>query len=220
MRERSTTVRSLHDLGLATWFGGSLMGAIGVNAAAAEVDDPRERARVANAAWARWTPVNAAAIAAHVVGAALLTWGNKGRLASQAGVARAAIAKGALTAAALGATAYARMLGQRVIEAGDVPVEAGTEPSAATPPDVAGAQRQLKALQWAVPGLTGGTLVLNALMGEQQRPRDVFGGLVQRVSPPIALASAGAGGLTLLGYSLRRRKIAGKAVVEPADRAA
>lgn len=34
MSSRNTVVRSLHDLGAAAWFGGSLMGAVGVNGAA------------------------------------------------------------------------------------------------------------------------------------------------------------------------------------------
>src|SRR4051812_21266058 len=34
LSERNTLVRSLHDLGLAAWFGGSLMGAVGLNGAA------------------------------------------------------------------------------------------------------------------------------------------------------------------------------------------
>ena len=34
-------------------------------------------------------------------------------------------------------------------------------------------------LQWVIPGLTGAALVLNALMGEQQRPQQVTGGLLQ-----------------------------------------
>ena len=38
--------RSLHDLGLAAWFGGSLMGVVGVNGAAAKVDEPKQRLRV------------------------------------------------------------------------------------------------------------------------------------------------------------------------------
>ena len=33
MSSRNTVVRTLHDLGLAAWFGGSLMGAVGVNGA-------------------------------------------------------------------------------------------------------------------------------------------------------------------------------------------
>jgi hypothetical protein len=49
MSERNTVVRSLHDLGLGMWFGGSLAGAVGFNGAAAEVPDERLRLRVANA---------------------------------------------------------------------------------------------------------------------------------------------------------------------------
>ena len=39
----NTVARTLHDLGLAAWFGGSLMGATGVNGAAAVVEDPTQR---------------------------------------------------------------------------------------------------------------------------------------------------------------------------------
>ncbi len=66
MAQRNTLAHAMHDIGLAAWFGGSLMGAIGVNGAAADVDDPRQRARVANAGWDRWTPFNAVAIGAHL----------------------------------------------------------------------------------------------------------------------------------------------------------
>ncbi len=211
MAETNTLSRALHDIGLAGWFGGSLMGAVGVNAAAGTVDESGQRARVANAGWARWTPVNAGFIAAHLVGAGRLTWANKGRLTAQKGVAGATIAKGALTVAALGATAYARVVGQRVIEAGDVPVESGTEPGAQTPSDIAQAQRQLKALQWAIPGLTGGVLVLNALMGEQQRPKQVFSGIAERLAPPAALAGAAGSATTFLaarrGKKRSRRRV-------------
>ena len=77
MSERNTVVRSLHDLGLAVWLGGSLMGAVGLNGAVQEVSDRSERLRVANAGWARWAPVNAAAIGAHLVGGAGLLQANK-----------------------------------------------------------------------------------------------------------------------------------------------
>jgi hypothetical protein len=183
MAQRNTVARSLSEVGLAAWFGGSLMGAIGVNGAAAEVDQPVQRARVANAGWSRWTPVNLAAIAAHVAGSAMLTVGNKGRLAGQKGVATTAIAKTAVTAGALGATAYARALGQKMIEAGDVPVEGGTEPSTTTPPEIASVQRKLNVLQWAIPALTGSLLVMDSLMGEQQRPSEAAGGIVSRILP-------------------------------------
>jgi hypothetical protein len=179
--ENNTLARTLHDAGLAAWFGGSLMGAIGLNGAAAEVDDARQRARVANAGWARWTPVNLSAIGAHLVGSAALTWANKSRLAGQSGVAGVATMKTVVTLAALATTGYARILGQKVMNAGDVPVEGGTSPSAATPPDVAGAQRKLDGLQWVIVGLTGALLALNARMGEQQRPQEVTRGVLRRV---------------------------------------
>jgi hypothetical protein len=180
---RQHRCRTLHDLGLAAWFGGSLMGATGVNGAAAVVQDPTQRLRVANSGWARWTPLNLAGIAAHLAGGAVLTGANKGRLAGQQGVATASTVKAALTVAALGTTAYARVLGKQLERAGDVPVEGGTTPNPATPDEVARAQRQLTVLQWMIPALTGGLLVVNARMGEQQRPTQVTKGLVQRLLP-------------------------------------
>jgi hypothetical protein len=179
----NTLSRSLHDLGLATWFGGSLMGAVGLNGAAAQVEEPKQRLRVADAGWNRWTPVNLAGIAAHLAGGAVLLGANKGRVAGQQGVASATVVKTALTGAALAATAWSRALGAKLDKAGEVPVEGSTEPGVATPDDVAKAQRQLKVLQWVIPALTGAMLVVNARMGEQQRPAQVSGGLLGRLRP-------------------------------------
>ena len=183
MTADNTFPRSLHDLGLATWFGGSLMGAVGLNGAAAEVEEPKQRLRVANSGWNRWTPVNLAGITAHVAGGLVLLGANKGRVASQQGVAKATVIKTALTGAALAATAWSRALGAKLDQAGEVPVEGGTEPSGDTPEDVAKAQRQLKVLQWVIPALTGAVLVLNARMGEQQHPAQITGGLLGRLRP-------------------------------------
>jgi ankyrin repeat protein len=179
----NTVSRSLHDVGLAAWFGGSLMGAVGLNGAAAQVGEPKQRLRVATAGWNRWTPVNLAGIAAHVAGGAVLLAANKGRVASQQGVASATVVKTALTGAALAATAWSRALGAKLDAAGEVPVEGGADPSGDTPEVVAKAQRQLKVLQWVIPALTGAVLVINARMGEQQRPAQVTGGLRDRLRP-------------------------------------
>ena len=183
MAADNTLSRSLHDVGLAAWFGGSLMGAVGLNGAAAQVDEPKQRLRVANSGWDRWTPVNLVGIAAHLAGGAVLLAANKGRLASQQSVGRTTVVKTALTGAALAATAWSRALGAKLEEAGEVPVQGGTDPSADTPEDVAKAQRQLKVLQWVIPALTGAVLVVNARMGEQQRPAQVAGGLLGRLRP-------------------------------------
>ena len=194
MAQRNTLAHFLHDAGLAAWFGGTLMGAIGVNGAAADVDDPRQRARVANAGWARWTPVNALAIGAHLVGGAQLLKENKGRVATQQGVLANTNAKLALTAAALGATAYSRVLGKKMQSAGDVPVAGGTSPTASTPPEVAKAQKQLTALQWAIPALTGGILASSSLHEEQQRGSEVFKGTVKGLPGFLATTATGLAG--------------------------
>ncbi len=183
MADDNSVARSLHDLGLAAWFGGSLMGAVGVNGAAAQVDEPKQRLRVANAGWNRWTPVNLAAIAAHLAGGAVLLTANKGRVAGQQGVAQATAVKTGLTVLALGATAWARALGAKLDRAGEIPVEGGTDPSGDTPEDVAKAQQQLKYLQWGIPLLTGAMLIVNARMGEQQRPTQASGGMFRRLLP-------------------------------------
>ncbi len=180
---RDTMSRSLHDLGLAAWFGGTLANAIALNPASAEATTSSDTGAVANVGWDRWTPVNAAAIGAHVIGSLGQLAGNKGRLTGQRGVGRMALLKTGLTAAALGVTAYSRALGQRVSEETDVPVESGTEPTAATPKQIADAQRQLRALQWAVPAITGALVVVSAFAGEQQRPQSVLQGVLDRVTP-------------------------------------
>ena len=178
---RNTLSRTLHDVGLAAWFGGSLMGAVGLNAAAGAVDDPAQRGRVANEGWDRWTPLNAGAIGAHLLGGAAILAANRKRVAGQKGVAGMTAAKTLMTGAALGVTAYSRVLGRKVASQKDMPVGSGTDSIAQTPDDVAKAQQQLKALQWAVPATTAAILALNSYAGEQQRPSEVNKGMRGRV---------------------------------------
>jgi hypothetical protein len=203
-QDNNTLARSLHDLGLAAWFGGSLMGAVGLNDAVATVDQPQQRLRVANAGWARWTPVNLVGIAAHRAGGTVLLAGNKGppghpagsgqRHYGQGGGDRASLGGHGLVAGACGATDPGRG-------------RAGGGWDHALRCDAAGAGRgaaQLTVLQWVIPGLTGVALVLNALMGEQQRPQQVTSGLLQGLRsrlPVVALAGTG-----LLVRARSRRK--------------
>jgi hypothetical protein len=182
MSSRNTVVRSLHDLGAAAWFGGSLMGAVGVNGSAGAVRDSKDRARVAAVGWAKWAPVNAAAIGAHLLGGGGLLYANRHRAKHQPGVTGNTVAKVLLTGAALGATAYSGVLGAKTGE-GDGHAAAGaTEPSASTPKDVASAQHQLRYLQWALPVLTGSLVVLGAQQGEQQRPGQVLAGVANTLT--------------------------------------
>jgi hypothetical protein len=181
MSERNTVLRSMHDIGLAGWFGGSLMGAVGLNGAAAQAANPAERLQIASAGWDRWAPVNLAAIGAHLVGAAGILVFEAPRVATQKGVGAMSVAKTALTVAALGATAYSRLAGKKMEKAGGAPVEGTTEPAPSTPEDVSGAQRQQRVAQWMTPVLTGALLVVSSLAGEQQKPSSVRRGVGARV---------------------------------------
>lgn len=172
--------RSLHDVGLAAWFGGTLANAVALNRAAGNAGGEHSAGAVANAGWDRWTPVNAAAIGAHLVGSVGQLGGNRDRLKGQQGVASMSLVKTGLTVAALAITGYSRIVGRKVSQAGAVPVGDATTPTQETPPQVAAAQKQLTALQWAVPILTGALVIVSAFAGEQQRPQAVLAGLGQR----------------------------------------
>src|SRR2546430_2227926 len=57
MSDQHTVLRSMHDTGLAAWFGGSLMGVVGLNGAVAEADQPTEPLHISAVGWKRWAPV-------------------------------------------------------------------------------------------------------------------------------------------------------------------
>jgi hypothetical protein len=189
-----TVVRLMHDLGAATWFGGSLMGATGLNGAAAELDDPTQRARASTAGWSRWAPVGGAAVITHLLGAGGLAVTDSPRVVSQRGVGRSTAVKTGLTAAGLGVSAWSAALNRKMASAGDVPVAGATEVSASTPEDVAKAMRQLKLVQWLNPLVAGAVIATGSWQSEQQRATQVVPGVVKRVgtSPALALPLVGA----------------------------
>jgi hypothetical protein len=182
MNDRHTTIRTLHDVGAAVWMGGSLMGAVGLNGASQDVADAGERTLIASSGWARWAPVSAAAIAAHLAGGLGLLIVNRGRVAGQSGVTSNTVIKTVVTVAALGATAYSGLLGARIARAGRVPAEGGTEPAQNTPDEVAATLKQQRLLQWAIPALTGTMIAMGAQQGEQQRPTQMWSGMAGKLS--------------------------------------
>ncbi len=182
MSEKNTVVRSMHDLGLAAWFGGGLMGAIGLNGAAAGASKPSERLELSADGWARWAPVNAAAIGAHVVGGLGLIAANRGRLENQPGAKSNTVVKSVLTLAAVGLTAYSGMLGKKVAEHSDQGGIGATEPHPGASEELESAQKQLKLVQWATPAVTGVLIVMAAAQGEQQRPQSLVRQQVNRFS--------------------------------------
>lgn len=163
--------RVLDMVGLAAWFGGSLVGTVAL-ANGSDNDDLGYE----NEVWRRWSPVQTAAIAAHLVGSAKLATTNKGRLGAQRGVPSVAIVKGVCTVGALGATFYASRLGREAYQEAQ---QDGEEPAA----DRAATLRRLRRVQMAVPVLTGAMIVADARLGEQQRPAQVLKGMAERMVP-------------------------------------
>ena len=176
MPTNSTLSRSLHDLGLAAWFGGNLMGAVSLNKATSAATDPSERSRLDSIGWSAWWPVQGTAIAAHLVGSVGMLRADRGRVATDRGAASNTALKTALTVAAIATSAASGVLGAKVAQDSPVPVQGATEPGAATPPDTAAAQRGLKPLQWVNPALTGVLVVLAAQQSEQQRTSSLLRG--------------------------------------------
>jgi hypothetical protein len=159
----STAVRATHLVTNAAWFGGSLMGAVGLNPAARRPDTEQERVEVSGTGWERWGPVQGAAIGLHLLSGLAILADNRNRVASHPPTTAAVVVKTALTGAALASTAAAYVYGTRL---GDASGEDGhrRDPQAAED-----ARSKLAWLQWATPALTGALLVLDAQLGEQQR---------------------------------------------------
>lgn len=159
----STTVRATHLVTNGAWFGGSLMGAVGLNAASQEPDTERERVAVSGTGWERWGPVQGAAIGLHLLSGLAILADNRHRVVSHTSTRASVVAKTVITAAAVASTAAAYVYGTRL---GDASGEDGhpRDPQAAE-----AASRKLAWLQWTTPALTGSLLVLDAHLGEQQR---------------------------------------------------
>ena len=170
MSQRNTVLRSMHDLGMAAWFGGTLMGVVGLNGASAKAVDPTERLRLSSIGWGRWAPVQGAAILTHAIGGVGVIVTNSGRLAAQPDARANAYVKLPLTIVAAGLSLYAGILGTRIAKHADEGAAGTTEPGASSSPELASAQRQQKIVQWTLPLVTGVLIVMGAQQGEQQRP--------------------------------------------------
>jgi hypothetical protein len=179
MVERNTFIRAANELSLAVWFGGSLMGATGLERGAAAADGAKHR--VESTAWSAWQPLQVAAIATQLASGAALTIANRRRVAGQRGVATASVVRTALTGAAIAMTLAAARAGN------EVAAEDGDETRDET--ELQPSERRLRVLQWMVPAVTGAILVMDALMGEQQRPNQVARGTLDRLLPDALRAA-------------------------------
>lgn len=172
--ERNTAIRAANELSLAAWFGGSLMGVAGIERGAAAANGDRHR--VESAAWAAWRPLQTVAILTQVASGAALTVANRQRVLGQRGVAAASVVRTGLLGTAIALTVAAAATGSRLGAARESGADGGDGVAA---PD----ERTLRVLQWSVSACTGALLVMDALMGEQQRPGPVLRGGLDRLLP-------------------------------------
>ena len=68
MKKTSRTGKVAHNLGLSTWFAGTLFGQVSLNPAVSSISDERERGRVLNEAWARFQAANLPAMLSALLG--------------------------------------------------------------------------------------------------------------------------------------------------------
>jgi hypothetical protein len=179
--------RSLHDLGLATWFGGSVFATVAVPHEHEAHEQPSKGGNTPAAlteqvqvdSWQRFSPVLTAAMVAHVVGGVgLIAW-NRGRHRHQDGVMATTVVKSTLTVAAVALTVGAAVQGTRSerlrhqAEDGDSSLALADERERIA--------RQLRVIGPLIPAATGVLVVLGALEGEEQRPREMALGLLSSV---------------------------------------
>src|ERR687889_675466 len=141
--------RAAHDLGLATWFGGTMFGKFALNPSVRAVSEHRERGQVLSAAWNGYNVLNAAGLGVAAAGwaGARFTEANPVRMSATENAL--ALAKDGLMVAAVATGAANGIQGARLArQARDaaVPVESGTEPALETPEQAAGIQRSLDVL--------------------------------------------------------------------------
>lgn len=170
----SNKARIVHNLGLATWFSGTLFEHIALNPTVSRISDKRERGRVLNEAWGRFNTVNSAAIAA-----ALLTW-RFGGLKDDAEVRAPVLerVKDLLLGGAGGNGIASGILEARIASQpsrGETPIESGTRPTPETPDEVASSQRLISLTGSSALTLLAASAVIEA---SAVKPRGVLSRLL------------------------------------------
>lgn len=183
--------QAVHDLGSALWFGGSVMGAAGVNKSGAQLTQGIDRIRVASSAWTRFAPAQWGGIGATLVAGVRLTQVGGRRLALQEGFASVGALKAGIAVAGAGATAYAAYAGSRISALAEeahrsgtaIEVEDATKPTAGTPGDIAAWQRKQRVAQSLVPVLSGANIVCNSWLVQSYRAGATVTGVLGRLLP-------------------------------------
>ncbi len=174
MRKPSNTAKITHNLGLATWFGGSLFGQIALNPSVDSISDKSERGRVTNESWARFNAVNLPSIAA-----TLVSW-RLGGLRDDAELRAPGLTrvKDVLLGGAAFNSIMSGIMGARLASqaaSGQVPIKSGLKPSRETPPEAASSQRWIALFGNGATVLSGAVIAISGIIEAQNpKPRGVI----------------------------------------------
>jgi hypothetical protein len=178
MNKPSRVGKVAHDLGLSTWFGGTLFGQVSLNPAVSSISDQRERGRVLNEAWARFQTANLPAMLSTLLGWRLGGVRDDSHVRAP-GLTRTkdlllgGAAFNTVASAVLGASTAASSRG------GATPVRSGTKPSRQTPPEAALALRLLRFTGNGSLALLAATVVVSALIeAAESTPRGLLSRLL------------------------------------------
>ena len=187
--------RAAHDLGLATWFGGSMFGKFAHNPSVKAVSDHRERGKVVNAAWNGYNVLNGVGLGAAAVGwaGARFTEANPIRMSGTENAL--SFAKDGLMAAAVVTGIANGVQGARLARQGPdgaVPVESGTQPAPETPPEAARIQKSLEVLGNLNIGVGAALIAVNAVLSQVNYSRPTARrALLRRSNPSGGLLGGG-----------------------------
>ena len=175
--------RTAHDIGLAAIIGGNLFARVGMHPAVAEIEDPRERGKVVNAAWRRYGTVNSLGLAAIIAGWAGARLGEasppmlSGRERTLATAKDVAVGVVAVTGVAAG------LEGMRfgsMEEEGAVPLEDGDRAGADATADERRSKRALSAIGACHLGAAMALAGINATLGQANFRRPPVRRLLRR----------------------------------------
>src|SRR3712207_2617522 len=178
MNKPSRVGKVAHDLGLSTWFGGTLFGQVSLNPAVSSIGDEAERGRVLNEAWARFQAANLPAMLSTMLGWRLGGVRNDSEkrapgLTRTKDILLGGAAFNTVASAVLGASTAASSRG------GATPVRSGTKPSRQTPPEAALALRLLRFTGNGSLALLAATVVVSSLIeAAEPKPRGILSRLL------------------------------------------
>jgi hypothetical protein len=139
-KKPSVLTRFLHDFGLAVWFGGSVFGILSLNPSVEVLDDPEERGKMVDEAWARFQPYGALGMLLAFITHVIIRRREPRRATSC--YKTASLAKDFFMVGAIGSSIASLALGEYVVD-DYTPVESATEGTEETPEDKEKAQSGL-----------------------------------------------------------------------------